>query len=143
MADIDDIMNLPRTGRGVRLDVRGGERKSDIIFSKWHRAIPSRQCYYTDIDALEYRFENGILKLKAIFDIKEWHVVTRKYLEDNAGFKATKKLSELAGVPFYIVWIKTDENDNITMFRVWNTSESRDRAKEMTQEEMKDFIEKL
>src|SRR3989304_1560867 len=143
MAVEDDVMNLPRTERGVRRDVRSGERKSDKAFSEWHREGPNRRCYYTDIDALEYRFENGILKLKAIFDVKEWHVDGREYLEDNAGYKATKQLSESAGKPFYIIWIKLDENDNITRFKIWNTSETRKNAREMTQDQMKSFIDNL
>lgn len=139
----EDVKNLPRDKSGVRLDVRGGKRKLEEIFSKWHRIVPNRRCYYTDIDVLQYRFENGILKLKAIFDTKEWHVTTSKYVEDNAGFKATKKLSELAKISFYVVWIKTDEDDNITLFKVWDTDKNRETATEMTPNQMKTFIETL
>jgi len=49
--------DLPRDERGVRIDVRGGERTVDTAFSRWHRKL-NRCCYVTDIDF----FDTGSLE---------------------------------------------------------------------------------
>jgi len=102
--------DLPRDERGVRIDVRGGERTVDTAFSRWHRKL-NRCCYVTDIDFFEYRISGDTIIPKAIFEIKDWHVTQSKYIEDNANFKAIKKLCEISRVPFYVIWCKfEDEN---------------------------------
>jgi hypothetical protein len=136
-------MSLPRDENGVRRDVRDGDRLSDRAFSEWHRQFPNRRCYGTDIDFLEYRFENGVLVLKAVFDVKESHVEDTELLEENAGHKAYKKLAEFARIPFYVIWVKLDVNGKITRFKIWNTSEPRAYSKEMSPDEMKNFIESI
>jgi len=97
---------LARNSRGVRVDVREGRRASDALYSAWHRTL-HRKAYYTDIDGLEYDCgRGGEITLIAMYDVKEWHVVHRKYLEENASFRAMKKLADLADIPFYIIWVK-------------------------------------
>ena len=101
---------LARNGRGVRVDVREGGRVSDALYSAWHRTL-HRKAYYTDIDALEYDCWPGDeITLRAMYDIKEWHVEHRKYLEENVSFKAMKKLANLANIPFYIIWVEFEQS---------------------------------
>ena len=101
---------LPRDKRGVRIDVRGGKRIADRIFSKWHRNLDSK-CYVTDIDFLEYRIIGNEIFFKAIFEVKEWHVTQPKYLEKNANFKAIKKLCKDMGIPFYVIWCDFEKDE--------------------------------
>lgn len=105
----DKNNGLLRDDRGVRQEVRGGKRTSDKIYSAWHRTLHPK-AYYTDIDGLEYSIHNNEIKLRAIYDIKEWHVIQRKYLEENASFRAMKKLSDLVNIPFYIIWVKYEQS---------------------------------
>lgn len=130
---------LPRDNSGIRIDVRG---ERDLIFNDWHRSNIGRTCYVTDVDFLEYRFINGELVLKAIFEAKEWHVIEPKYIEECANFKAIKKLAEKAEIPFYFIWYKKVKN-NIEKFKLWDITKSKEEAKEMTPKEFKDFIEGL
>jgi|SRR3989344_9458973 len=128
---------LPRDNRGIRVDVRGSR---DLIFNKWHRENLERHCYVTDVDFLEYRFENDEIVLKAIFEVKESHVTDRRYIEDNANFKATHKLSQLSNLPFFVIWYYVKEG-KITGFKVWNVSESRETAIYMLPDAFKKFVE--
>jgi len=133
---------LPRNGRGVRIDVRGGKRTVDKIFSKWHRTL-ERRCYVTDIDFLEYRISENEIILKAIFEVKEWHVTQPKYIEENANFKAIKKLCEILKLPFYVIWCKF-EGDVPIRFKIWDVfNESKSQAKEVTPDQLRQFIESL
>jgi hypothetical protein len=95
-----------RDSRGVRIDVSGGKRTSEGLYNAWHRTL-HRRAYYTNIDGLEYDYarSNEII-LKAICDIKGWHVDHGKYLEESSSFNAIKKLADLADIPFYIIWVK-------------------------------------
>jgi len=102
---------LLRNARGVRVDVRGGVRLSDFLFSRWHRTLHPG-AYYTDIDGMEYDIEGEDIKLRAIYDIKEWHVTQEKYLEKNANFRAIKKLAEIANIPFFVIWVKYELYEN-------------------------------
>jgi len=132
---------LPRNWRGIRIDVRG---KRDLAFNDWHRDNLPRWCYVTDVDFLEYRFKKGEIVLKAMLEIKEWHVVHPKYIEENANFKAVKKLCELSGLPLFVIWYKKDEKGNIVRFRLWNVfDEEKEDAREMASEEVRDFLEGL
>jgi len=133
---------LPRDKKGIRIDVRG---ERDLVFSAWHRKNLKRECYVTDVDFLEYRFNHkGEIVLKAIFEVKEWHVTQPKYIEDNANFKAIKKLCELVGILFFVVWYKTDETNNILEFRIWNVFKEEKADSELkTPDELKEFIESL
>ena len=133
---------LPRDERGVRIDVRGGERKVDKIFSKWHRKL-RRSCYVTDIDFLEYRIIENNIVLKAVFEIKEWHVTQPKYIEESANFKAIKKLCKTLELPFYVIWCKF-EDDKPIKFKIWDVfNESKSQAKELAPDQLKEFIENL
>lgn len=101
---------LSRDSRGVRVDVREGRRTSDALYSAWHRTL-HRKAYYTDIDGLEYDCGHGDkITLRAMYDVKEWHVTHEKYFEKNASFRAMKKLAGLAGIPFYIIWFTIEED---------------------------------
>src|SRR3989344_2970749 len=109
---------LPRDEKGIRLDVRGNR---DLVFNNWHRENVGRNCYVTDVDFLEYRFKKGKLVLKAIFEVKEWHVTEPKYIEECANFKAIKELCKLANIPFYVIWYLKDQNEEkIIRFRTWD-----------------------
>jgi len=132
---------LPRNRRGIRIDVRG---KRDLAVSEWHRANLPRWCYVTDVDFLEYRFEKGEIVLKAILEVKEWHVVQPKYIEENANFKAIRKLCESSSMPLFVIWYDKDKSGKIIKFKLWNVfKEKKDNAKIMTPEELKTFIERL
>ncbi|MBS3152267.1 hypothetical protein J4230_02555 [Candidatus Woesearchaeota archaeon] len=132
--------NLPRDKNGIRLDVRGNR---DLIFNEWHRKNLLPSCYVTDVDFLEYRYSNGELILKAILEVKEWHVSEPKYVEDSTNFKAIQKLANIAKLPFFFVWYEKD-NDFIKKFKIWDVfNEDKSEAKEMNPNEFKSFIEKL
>jgi hypothetical protein len=135
-------MELPRDSKGIRLDVRGNR---DLVFNNWHRKNIGRIYYVTDFDFLEYRFENRKLILKAIYEVKEWHVNSPKYIEENANFKAVKELCRLAKLPFYVVWYLKDENtQEIIKFKIWDVfNKPKNVSKEQTPEQMKNFIENL
>lgn len=94
---------LERGEEGKRVE-KTGLRKADETYSSWHRTL-SNWCYVTDIDWLEYRDKNGELIPVAILETKQWHVTERKHFEDNANFKAIKKVADMIDVPFYVVWI--------------------------------------
>lgn len=135
--------SLPRDKRGVRIDVRGGERRVDRVFSAWHRKNLPAWCYMTDIDFLEYRIVNGTYVPKAIFELKEWHVTQAKYLEDNANYKVIKELCRRLGIPFYVVWVEMEE-EKPKRFKVWDVfNQPKEKAKEMDPDEFKKFIENL
>jgi hypothetical protein len=134
-----DKFILPRDIKGIRLDVRGDR---DLVFNNWHRGNLGRNCYVTDVDFLEYRFIDGELILKCIFEVKEWHVINPKYVEDCANFKAIKKLAKNAGVPFYFVWYEK-KGDGIKLFKLWDTDKSKDNAVEMNPDDFKKFVEEL
>lgn len=132
---------LPRDRKGVRLDVRGAR---DLAFNNWHRKFLKRDCYVTDVDFLEYRFEHGRLVLKAIIEAKEWHVTQPKYVENSANFKALKRLAEKAEILFYYIWYKVDENNDILRFKIWDIfNEQKSEAIELSPQELKIFIEQL
>jgi len=132
---------LPRNKHGIRIDVRG---QRDLAVSEWHRENLPRWCYVTDVDFLEYRFESGELVLKAILEVKEWHVVQPKYIEENANFKAVRKLCESLRLPLFVIWYDKDERGKPIKFKLWNVfKEEKDDAKIMTPEELKTFIEEL
>ena len=132
---------LPRNRRGIRIDVRG---ERDLAVNEWHRENLPRWCYVTDVDFLEYRFEKGELVLKAVLEVKEWHVTQPKYIEENANFKAVCRLCELSGLPLFVIWYDKDERGRITKFKLWNVlRERKDDAKLMTPDELKAFIETL
>jgi hypothetical protein len=135
-------MELPRNSRGVRVDVRG---QRDLAFSDWHRKNLPPKCYVTDIDFLEYRFDaSGEIILKAILEVKEWHVTQPKYIEENANFKAIKKLCEILGLPFFVIWYDKDDRGEITKFRLWDVFHQRkDDAQIMSPEELKAYLKKL
>src|SRR3989344_9099325 len=104
------LNELPRDEKGIRLDVRGNR---DLVFNNWHRNNIGKTCYVTDVDFLEYRFENGKLFLKAIFEVKEGHVRAPKYIEECANFKAIKQLAESAKLPLYFIWYEKEGNNKI------------------------------
>jgi len=131
---------LPRDDKGIRLDVRGNR---DLAFNNWHRANLSNYCYVTDVDFLEYRIKDNKIILKAIFEVKEWHVTEPRYIEECANFKAIKELANIAKLPFYFVWYeKVDET--INKFKLWDVfKQQKHEAKELLPEEFKSFIETL
>jgi len=131
---------LPRDSKGIRIDVRG---ERDLVFNNWHRNILNNRCYVTDIDFLEYRIKKDEIILKAIFEVKEWHVTAPKYIENCSNFNAIKKVAEIVKIPFYFTWYKKD-SENITLFKVWDVfKENKQNSKEMTPQEFKAFIESL
>ena len=132
---------LPRDRKGVRIDVRGAR---ELAFNNWHRKYLKRDCYVTDVDFLEYRFEYGTLVLKAIIETKEWHVIQPKYVEESANFKALKRLAEKAEIPFYYIWYKTNDDNEIIKFKIWDIfNELKSESIELSPQELKIFIEKL
>lgn len=135
-------MELPRNRRGVRVDVRG---QRDLAFSEWHRKNLPRGCYVTDVDFLEYRFDaNGEIILKAILEVKEWHVIQPKYIEENANFKAIKKLCEMLHLPFFVIWYDKNEEGKITNFKLWDVfKQKKEDAKIMSPDELKKFLGKI
>ena len=135
--------DLPRDTRGVRLDVEG---KRDKTFSNWHRKYIKRGGYSTDVDFIEYRFVNGILKVIAIIEVKRWYLTQPKYVENSANFKAIKDLAQRASVPFFHIWYECikDSDTEIKMFRVWDVfNEEKEKSKEMNPEDFKKFIDGL
>ena len=132
---------LPRDNKGIRIDVRGNR---DLAFNNWHRDNLSHSCYVTDVDFLEYRIIENKIILKAIFEVKEWHVTEPKYIEKCANFNAIKQLAEIAKIPFYFLWYLKDGENSIEKFKLWNVfSQEKQDAKEMSPEEFKIFMENL
>jgi len=131
---------LPRDSHGIRVDVRGNR---DLVFNNWHRENLGRNCYVTDVDFLEYRIQGNNILLKAIFEVKEWHVTQPRYIEDCANFKAIKMLAELSNIPFYFIWYEK-EGETINRFKLWNVfNQRKEEAREMTPTEFKAFVESL
>lgn len=109
---------LLRNNSHVRKDVRHGERKSDDVYYKWRKRgpIPVPQKIY-----FEYGFNiNNAVMFLSLYYIVGWSDV---YPEESIAFRVQKELARQLGMPFYVVWIETEEEnlgDAAKLFSAWH-----------------------
>lgn len=129
----------------LRSGVRASTTNRDDLFSAWHRTL-GRSLYMTDIDAVEYRIDDGKIRVAAILELKAWRVTSAEHVL-GANLIVKLALARAAGVPLFHVWADFDRDE--PRFLVWNVSktgpieEYRRKLVELSEEEMKLFLSRL
>jgi hypothetical protein len=70
----------------------------DLSYSKWHRLLPSR-CYATNLDWIEYRYVNNVLKIVALIEEKSAGGTISESQKS-----VMQQISKAINVPAYVVY---------------------------------------
>jgi len=125
-------MNFTYLKSGVK---RRAVNHVDLLFSDWHRLKMGRSCYATNIDLIEYSYdENNNVIFRAVVEVKQYkHLVHSKREIISSSVEASFHLAKKLQVPFIFVVYDSDRicvgnrgdqnnknNDNV--FWVWTPS---------------------
>ncbi len=125
-------MNFTYLKSGVK---RRAVNHVDLLFSDWHRLKMGRSCYATNIDLIEYSYDekNNVI-FRAVVEVKQYkHVVHSQREIITSSVEASFHLAKKLQVPFVFVVYDSDRicvgnrgdqnnknNDNV--FWVWTPS---------------------
>ena len=136
---------LKRDARGVRAEVTEGR---DLVISSWHRNHLDRRCYMTDLDAVEYRFFQRGLEVRALVEYKAWHVRQDRFVLCSA-LEVKLWIARRCEVPLFHVWYEAEAGGEILRFRLWDVTATGmvtnywDLAREMSAPEFRALMENL
>lgn len=139
------MSNLRRDSRGVREETTAGR---DLVISNWHRKCLDRRCYMTDLDAVEYRFFQRGLDVRALLEYKAYHVRQERFVLTSA-LEVKLWIARRCEVPLLHVWYDAAPDGAISRFRIWNVSETGlitnywDRSRELSEAEFRRLMETL